>query len=240
MLYLIGVDDSDSPKSPSTGDLVRQLAELLQLERLAAPQGVTRHQLLVNKHIRYTAHNSAMCVSITTEDMEAVWETARDFLSLESERSSNAGLCLCQWDAVNRDVIAWGRRAKEELLTAEAAQQSAARSSVRMAAIKGLGIGVIGALAAVGLHREGNDGRFVWLPGLFELQGSCSVEDIFERSGIDRICTLEEVELPIGEAVEISPWTRPLLRNGQATLFVERKKRGWVVLNKEQLKDLSN
>jgi hypothetical protein len=238
--YLMGVDDSDSAKSPSTGDLVRRLAELLQVERQVEPQGVTRHQLLVKKQIRYTAHNSAMCILLDAEDIEGVWETARDFLSFESERGSNPGLCLSRWDNVSQDVIAWGRRAKEELLTMEDAQGVASRSRVRMAAIKGEGTGVIGALAAVGLHRQGNDGRFVWLPGLFTLQGTHSVGDIFDKSGIDRVCTLEEVELPIGDIVEVGAWVRPVLRNGQATLYVEQKKDGWVVLDKEHVKNLSS
>ncbi len=237
--FLIGVDDSDSAKSPSTGDLVRRLAELLQVERQVAPRGVTRHQLLVKKQIPYTAHNSAICVAIEAEDVEGVWETARDFLSFESERGSNAGLCLCQNESVKQEVIDWGHRAKEEVLKLEEAQQVASRSNVRAAIIKGNGTGLIGALAAVGLHREGNDGRFVWLPGLFDLQGACSVGDIFKKSGIDRVCTLEGVELPITDIVEVGAWTRPMLRNGEATLFVERKKNGWVVLDKEHVKELS-
>lgn len=240
MKYLIGVDDADSPKLPTTGELVRRLAESLQRDRVAEPQGVTRHQLLAKKHIPYAAHNSAICLSVDAEDMEGVWETARDFMALESERHSNAGLCIGPWEAVGRDVIAWGRRAKEALLAIEEAQQVAAKSRVRLGVVKGNGNGVIGALAAIGLHREGNDGRFLWLPGLFELHSRCSVGEILERSAIDRVCSLQEVELPIGELVEIGDGARPVLRNGQAMLYVEEKKYGWTVLDKERVKSLSN
>ena len=126
------------------------------------------------------------------------------------------------------------------MLTLEDAQATATRAHVRFAALKGSGVGVIGALAAIGLHREGNDGRFLWLPGLPDLQGKFSVGEIFERTAIDRVCTLEGVELPIDALVEIGDWTRPVLRNGQATLYVEEKKRGWAVLDKEHVKDLSS
>jgi hypothetical protein len=172
--------------------------------------------------------------------MDAVWETARDFLSLESQRNSRAGLCLRGRDDLSEEVISWGRRAKNEILTIEDALQVAARSDVRTAAIRGTGNGRIRALAAVGLHQSGNDGRFIWLPGLFALQGICSVGDILEKSGIERVCTLDEVDLLVTDLVELDPWTRPVLRNGQATLLVEQKKRGWVILAKERIKEISS
>jgi hypothetical protein len=237
--YLIGVDDTDSLKSPTTGELVRRLAGSLQVESLVEPRGVTRHQLLVKKQIPYTAHNSAVCMSVDTADMEGIWETVRDFLAFESERHSNVAVCISRWDAVGREVMAWGRRAKEELLTLEQAQQLAAKSHVRSVALKGNGMGLIGALAALGLHREGDDGRFLWMPGLLDLQGSHSVAGIFEKTGIERVCTLDEVELPLAETVELGDWTRPVLRHGQATLYVEEKKHGWFVLDKEHVKELS-
>ncbi len=169
--------------------------------------GLRATQLLMKKHIDYTAHNSAVCISVDTENMEGVWETTRDFLALESAPGSNAGLCLSRWESVSHEVIVWGQRAKKEVLTLEDAQATATRAHVRFAALKGSGVGVIGALAAIGLHREGNDGRFLWLPGLPDLQGKFSVGEIFERTAIDRVCTLEGVELPIDALVEIGDWT---------------------------------
>lgn len=239
MRCLIGVDDADSLKSPTTGELLRRLAESLESDPVADPRGVTRHQLLAKKKIPYTAHNSAVCMSVDTSDMEALREMVRDFLSLESERHSNVGLGVSRWESVTHEVIAWGRRAKEEVLTLDEAREVAAKSRVRLAAVKGNGNGMIGALAAIGLHRGGNDGRFVWLPGLQELEGKRSVGDILERFAIDRICSLEEVELPVAEVVELGEWARPVLRNGQATLYVEQTKRGWAVLEKERIKELS-
>ncbi len=238
--YLLGVDDTDSAKSPTTGELVRGLAELLQTERMAQPLGVTRHQLLAKKPIPYTGHNSAACLLVDAEDMEGVWETARDFLAFRSVGDSNVGMSISRWETVSHDVIAWGKRAKTEVLKPDEAKQVAAKSHVRLVEMKGNGSGIIGALAAIGLHREGNDGRFLWLPGLFELQGKCSVEDIFERSGIDRVCSLEDIELPITELVELGDWMRPVLHNGQATLYVEERKHGWAVLDKERIKELSS
>ncbi len=240
MRYLVGIDDTDSLGRPGTAVLARRLVEWLQNDRLVEANGITRHQLSMKKRIVYTAHNSAICISLDTANVEGVWETARDFLVLESDPASNTGLCLSRWESISHDVIDWGHRAKKEVLTLEDAQAAAAKSHVRGAALKGSGAGVIGALAAVGLHREGNDGRFLWLPGLPELQGKYSVGEIFERTAIDRVCTLDEIELPIDALVEVGEWPRPVLRNGQATLYVEEKKHGWTVLGKERVKELSS
>lgn len=238
--YLIGIDDTDGREASGTSPLSRRLAEWLQNDHLAEPNGITRHQLSMKKQIEYTAHNSAVCISLDTDNLDGVWETTRDFLALESDRKSNAGLCLGRWETIGHDVVDWGRRAKKELLLLEDAQQLAAKSHVRFAGLKGSGAGVIGALAAIGLHREGNDGRFIWLPGLRELQGRRSVGEIFELTAVDRVCTLDDVELPIKEWIDLDDGTRPLLHNGQATLYVAEKKHGWVALDKERVRELSS
>ncbi len=240
MHYLIGVDDTDDAKSPGTDALMRRLAEWLQADRLAAPYGITSHQLYAHKPVAYTGHNTCVCLSLEAENVEAVWETTRDFLALESVPKASTGFALGRWDTVGRDVIELGRRAKGEALALEDAQQAAARAHLRVAPIHGEGRGVIGAVAAVGLHREGKDGRYSWLPGLPELQGQHSVNEILERTRIDRVCSLDGRELPIGALVDTGDSPRPVLRDGQATLLVEEKKHGWYALDKEQVKHLSD
>src|SRR5512138_3324339 len=128
MRYLIGVDDTDNAKTAGTAARVRRLAEWLQADRLAEPQGITRHQLYAHKRIAYTGHNTSVCLSLEAENVEAIWETARDFLALESERKANTGLSLSRWDGVNREVIEFGRRAKAETLSLEEAEAAATRS----------------------------------------------------------------------------------------------------------------
>ncbi len=238
--YLIGIDDTDSPARPGTAVLARRLADWLRNDHMAEANGITRHQLSMKKRISYTAHNSAVCILVDTDNAEGVWETSRDFLALESDPASNPGLCLSRWEAVSRDVVAWGHRAKKQVLALADAQATATKAHVRSAGLKGSGEGLIGALAAIGLHREGNDGRFLWVPGLPELQGRYSVGEIFERTAIDRVCTVDGMSVPIDELVETGEWTRPVLRNGQATLYVEQKEHGWAVLEKQKVKELSS
>jgi hypothetical protein len=239
MQYLIGVDNTDNSKSPGTGNLVRRLAESLQVDGAAAPLGITRHQLLADPRVPCTAHNTSVCLSLESENMEGVWETARDFLALEAASGSSVGLCLSRWDSVSRDVMEFGHRAKRDVLTLDEAQQTASKSHVRLGLLTGTGAGVIGALAAVGLHREGDDGRFLWLPGLREMQGSYSVAEIVAQMAIDRICSLDNIAISPEALVDVTDGMRPLLRGNQATLYVEKKKQGWRVLDKDRIKGLS-
>ena len=78
------------------------------------------------------------------------------------------------------------------------------------------------------------------LPGLRELKGAYPVAQICSDGHIDRICTLDGADLTPETLVDVGEWVRPVLRGGQATLFVEEKDHEWYSLPKEHIKVLSN
>jgi len=240
MRYLIGIDDTDNLETRGTGHRVRQLTEWLSVNDVAAPQGITRHQLLVDARIPYTSHNSSACLSLETQNVDVLWEAARQFLLVESAPGADVGLCLAKWDSIDEGVTTFGRRAKSELVTMAEAEQTASGSGLRAAALTGTGGGIIGALAAIGLHRSGNDGRFLWLPGLRELHGRHPVSRLHSDAHIGRVCTLDGTELAPQMFVNIGEWVRPVLQHGQATLLVEQRHDEWHILSKEQIKAVSN
>ncbi len=240
MRYLLGIDDTDNLESRGTGHRVRQLADWLAENKLATPLSITRHQLLVDPGIPYTSHNSSACLSVETENADDVWEAAREFLLRESAEGSDAGLTLAQWDAIPAEVLDFGRRAKLEVLTMSAAEQTASRSKIRCEGLTGTHGGIIGALSAIGLHRAGNDGRYLWLPGLRELIGKYLAKDICALGHVDRICTVENTDLPNETIVDVGEWIRPILRDGKATLYVEEKNHEWFIISKDRIKSLSN
>jgi hypothetical protein len=238
--YLIGIDDTDNLETRGTGHRVRQLAEWLAENQLAEPKGITRHQLLVDPRIPYTSHNSSACLAVETSNEEKVWLGSREYLLLSSASGSDVGLCLSTWENVTDEVIAFGGRAKAEVLTMLEARETASRSRIRCEGLTGTGGGIIGALAGIGLHRAGDDGRYLWLPGLRELNGKYSVEDVIAKGHIDCICTLEHDELSPEQIIDVGEWVRPVLRNGKSTLYVEEQNHEWHILSKEHIKDLSN
>ena len=120
------------------------------------------------------------------------------------------------------------------------AEQRASQSRLRLAGLTGTGGGIIGALAGVGLHRAGNDGRFLWLPGLRDLKGRYSVSNICVNGHIDRVCTFEGRNLTPDTVVDVGEWIRPVLHDGKSTLYVEEKNHEWYVVPKDRIKSLSN
>jgi hypothetical protein len=240
MHYLIGIDDTDNLETRGTGHRVRQLAKWLAENELAVPKGITRHQLLVHPQIPYTSHNSSACLSVETTNADDLWEAAREFLMREAATGSDVGLCLGEWDAIREEVMSFGRRAKTEVLTLLEAQRTASISGMWCEGLTGTGGGIIGALAGIGLHRAGNDGRFLWLPGLRELKGKYLITDVITKGHIECVCTLEQAELSTEEIVDVGEWVRPILKNGKSTLYVEEQNHEWHILSKEQIKSLSN
>jgi hypothetical protein len=240
MHYLLGIDDTDNLESRGTGHRVRQLADWLAENKLANPLGITRHQLMVDPRIPYTSHNSSACLSVDTAYADDVWEASREFLLRESAEGSDAGLTLAQWDSISDEVLDFGRRAKLEVLTMPAAEQTASQSQIRCEGLTGTHGGIIGAVAAIGLNRAGNDGRFLWLPGLRDLKGKYQVSEVCTTGHIDRVCTLNNFDLQSTSIVDVGEWIRPVLRGGKATLYVEENNYEWHIISKEHIKKLSN
>jgi hypothetical protein len=242
MRYLIGIDDTDNLESRGTGHRARQMAEFLATLGLAQARGITRHQLLVCPQIPYTSHNSSACLLVDAEleKEDEMWQACREFLLQESASGSDAGLCLAKWEVVTAQVCAFGLRAKQVVLTQMEAEQTALDNEIRLEGLTGTHGGIIGALAGVGLHRAGNDGRFLWLPGLRELCGIQTVADICTLGHIDCIRPYDGANLPPETRVNVGDWVRPILRDNQAILYVEEQNHEWCILSKERIKSLSN
>jgi len=242
MRYLIGIDDTDNLESRGTGHRARQMAEFIEQEGLAIPLGITRHQLLVSPEIPYTSHNSSACLLFDAEleNEERMWQACCDFLLRESAPGSDAGLCLSKWEQVLAQVCAFGLHAKQVILTQLEAEQTARDNGIRLQGLTGTHGGIIGALAGIGLRLTGNDGRYLWLPGLRDLSGVHTVAEICALGNIDSIRPDNGPELSPQTLVDVGGWVRPILRNGQAILYVEEQNNEWHILSKDRIKNLSN
>ena len=243
--WLIGIDDTDNLESRGTGHRVRWLGDLLAREDLADIKGITRHQLLVDPRIPYTSHNSSACMQISADDeeVEQIYAFCRDFLCQESAPGSDAGLCMVEQSRVGADLVAFGVSAKEQVLTMQAALDLAKLHDIRLEGLTGTGGGVIGSLAAIGLRVEGNDGRFLWLPGLRELTGIFSASQLLQEVTIDEIQDRAGNAIPAEDRIEIGEWPRPILRNGRILLLVDKVQNHdqfeWQVADKQFIKELS-
>ncbi len=140
----------------------------------------------------------------------------------------------------------WGRRAKTEVLKLIDALNLAAKNGIYLEGFTGSFIGQIGALAAVGLRKQGNDGRFIWLNGSLELRdfdaGIYSAGELKHKAGIDRIQTTEGFDVPDNDRIKCDGWTRPVLLKNFAILLVEKTNfvdHEWKTIAKEYIRAIS-
>lgn len=227
---LIGIDDTDNLYTLGTGRRARLLLRELADAGLAMPAAATRHQLLFDDRIPYTTHNSSACLALWTRDgkPEAVRTQVIEFAGRLLERvcpsDADPGLAVVipnhLTDAKDR-LVDFGRRAKREVLHISQAWDLAAELGVHVSGHGGTQDGVIGALAAVGLHLSGNDGLFITLPGIRELPLQTTIDELRARTPIDVARDSRHRQPEPGEVIELGDWVRPVLIDGRAVLLLD-------------------
>jgi hypothetical protein len=107
--------------------------------------------------------------------------------------------------------------------------------SISLRGLGGTSGGVIGALGSVGLRASGNNGRFIDLPGLRELE-SCVNAAVFDRIGVMVEHGSCGREPKAGDRYETLNWVRPRLIGDRAVLPVEwnQQKNAWIPLDKKK------
>jgi len=246
MIYFVGLDDTDNKNSRGTGFKSRQLGKLIEEQNLGEVQSISRHQLFVHSKIAYTSQNSSACLVVNTENIEGLKSLCIEYLKKVAEEGSDAGLCIAGADQIDACVLQWGNRAKKEVLRKEEAYEIAKRGSIFLEGYTGTKIGVIGALAAVGLRKGGNDGRNIWLKGneLRDLGGVYSAEELKNIINVQAVITKEGKQIEDADRIEVGNWLRPSIKNNKNTVVVEQCKSGenyeWKCVSKEYIKSISD
>jgi tRNA(Ile2) C34 agmatinyltransferase TiaS len=224
-LWYVAIDDTDNLESIGTGRLARMLASRLEEEGLLSSTSITRHQLLVHPDIPYTSHNSSACIEGTGADAgrEKLVELSRALLLEHFHEGANPGLCVCRAESVPPAIVALGRRAQREVLDVAAFDASLPASRLGLWWSGETGQGRIGAVSAVGLRSTGEDGRFIALPGIRDLEGTLRVAEIVSRSGTAAVETVDGKELGPDVAIDTRDWVRPALRGGRPVLLVREE-----------------
>jgi hypothetical protein len=216
---LIGLDDTDTATSRGTGHLARQLsAECVRRGMTAL--GVTRHQFLVDPRIPYTSHNSGACVAVACDEGAAAAAFAMEFVASRAAGGSDPGVCIASAAAVPQAVVALSCDAARRIIEKDEALRAAAEAGLALRPLGGTGLGVIGALASVGRRAEGNEGRFIDLPGLRDLAERIRTEDL-TRLGIVLEYPAQGPCPRTEDAYDTLGWVRPRLVGGRPVLPLE-------------------
>ncbi len=239
MKLFIAIDDTDNQESIGTGRLSRMLADELRDKGLMADSRVTRHQLLVHPDIPYTSHNSSACIDAEMNSctIDEVSILARSFLENHFHEGANPGLCIAPQDAVPEELPSLGHRAQKEVVPLDEAKDLADRLGIFTWWSGESGQGCIGAMSAIGLRSTGNDGRYIALDGIREVEGTRTVEELIEMTAIDRIETLSGKSLPPEAIVDTQNWVRPVLKEGLVILEVIPVNGHWRAPHKKKPKN---
>ena len=237
-IILIGIDDTDNETSPGTGQLARRLAQQCEKRGLKS-MGITRHQFLLDPAIPYTSHNSGACIVLNgVSGIEEVFFVI-DFVAESSAEGSDPGVCIALADKVPGSVMEFGNAAMRKVLKIEDAFSLAKSVSVNLYGLGGNCQGVIGALASVGLYAEGQQGRFIDLPGLRELE-DCVNAHSYDKMGIGIQYKANGRNPKQDDRYDTLGWVRPRLVGGKPVLKVEwsEEKNAWIPVDRKKSRSL--
>lgn len=220
-MIFIGLDDTDTLETRGTGHLARVIASELGADLRIA--GVVRHQLLVDQRVPCTKNNSCASILIDQDaDLERIFRRVKDLMLADFIAGSDPGLCVAL--VVPEAVIEFARRAKREIVSQAEARDVAERNGVLLAGLGGTSDGVIGALAAVGLSSTGEDGRYVMVGNLRQLEGQQPVSSIF-AAGIAAVTTADGQD--VKEGLVNTYKLRPARRGGRSVAVVAWREGCW-------------
>ena len=216
-MLFIGLDDTDNLESRGTGRLAREIAAALAADYPVL--GVTRHQLLVDSRVPCTKNNSCAAVHVQDDggvDLASLLERVRVLMLDDFQPGSDPGLCVAH---VVPAAITWfGRQVQRQLVTQDDARTLAAAHDIPLLGLGGDEDGVIGALAAVGLAADGDDGRYVLVGRSRELTGLQPVSALL-KAGIAAVQT-PDGQL-VADGLVQTDKLRPARRGGRPIAVVE-------------------
>lgn len=247
MKYTMAIDDTDDLQSYSTGIIAENLKDILKENLNCNCSAVVRHQLLLDKRIRYTSHNSAMSFQIESdkEIYNDIIALSIKFIKENHAETSDPGLCVASELSLEskQELIEFGFTAKKEVIQIEAAYKLAQKLNIHLSEHGGTGEGVIGALAAVGLRLSGNDGKFRSTSKIHINSEEMSVKTLLKSGEIDLVCDINGAEVNKSEYIHIKDRIKRIIKDNKAVLLVKKikvdDKELWVNYSIQELKDLS-
>ena len=248
MKVLLCIDDTDNLESAGTGEMLQEICKLLTAKNLCTEGFVSRHQLFIHENIKYTSHNSSMCCElehVKRENIPQIIKIAAEYLEKNAAEGSDPGVCFVQHEELENpeELVAYGMRAKNEVLTKEIAYEFAARypQHIHLSEHGGTGEGIIGALAGCGLRISGSDGK---LKGKLKPEYPnevIKVKDFCQKYNIENIYDKNWTLLNDNDKFVFSEDTKAFMHEGKSSVMVKECHEGeapYISLEKTELKDM--
>lgn len=218
MIY-VGIDDTDTLDTPGTNQLARALVKHVADQCRCAL--IVRHQLLEDPRVPCTSHNGSASILLEPApecSLSALIDALRSRMREGFVPGSDPGLCVAT--AVPPAITAFGQHCQREFVDQQEARDLAAEHGIFLEGLGGTQGGVIGALAAVGLAANGDDGRVVHIGNWpDDLAGPQDVAALRARGvEVHELATQRPVT---AGPIDVGKHLRPNYRRGQVVLFVE-------------------
>lgn len=239
-LYVCVDDTDDLTKNTSTGKISDLIGSRIVEMGGVMEQGITRHQLYLHKDIDYTSHNSSMCMVMDIEGVEVadIKREAEKILKEHMAPTSDPGLCFCRLDQLKEPdrLIAYGKRAQNEVIQKSEAYALAEEiGGTILEEYGGAGIGVIGALAGVGLRLSGCDGTFRGGKGSQYAGQSMPVSSWKTVMGIQQVLDFHGSELPDETEIGVEKQLKLAMLDHKKTLIAREKDGIYIACTKQDL-----
>lgn len=239
-LYVCVDDTDDLTKNTSTGKISDLIGSRIMEMGGVMEQGITRHQLYLHKDIDYTSHNSSMCMVMDIEGVEVadIKREAEKILKEHMAPTSDPGLCFCRLDQLKEPdrLIAYGKRAQNEVIQKSEAYALAEEiGGTILEEYGGTGIGVIGALAGVGLRLSGCDGTFRGGKGSQYAGQTMPVSRWKTIMGIQQVLDFYGKALPDETEITVEKQLKLALLDHKKTLIAREKDGRYIACTKQDL-----
>ncbi|NMB40370.1 MAG: hypothetical protein GX996_00310 [Firmicutes bacterium] len=242
MKLLICIDDTDNIDSRGTGWIAEEIKDMIAENNLGRCTFTTRHQLLLHRDIPYTSHNSSMCFEcdIAENAYDSVKTAATEYLCRENAKGSDPGICIAKiTEELNETIlIEFGLKAKRQVLTKKDAYNTAAQANVYLKEVGGTGLGIIGALAGIGLRLEGNDGEVRGGAGQFRKGETYTVGQLLTSPVIEAVYDNNLNFLSADQKVFITWKVKPVISDKRPVLVVnwDEKSQTWKSMYKKEIR----
>ena len=155
----VGFDDTDSPKGGCTTYIAALLVD--RLEKLRASFIDYPNLIRLNPNVPWkTRGNGALCLRISCDErmVPVVFDTVADVVEKNSDlgcEDTDPGIVLFKGAQVPREIVAFAKKTIQGIVTMSQALKLVKRFQAEALGF-GTGLGIIGALAAIGETLEGD------------------------------------------------------------------------------------
>lgn len=230
MNYLISIDDTDDlTREVSTGGIAEMIGRQLEKTGAVMREGISRHQLLLDDQIKYTSHNSSMCIEIQSDslDIQQIMKIGEKIIKDNMSAGADPGIAVCCTQKLPSPerLIAFGFDVKKRIVTKDeayalAAELAAECGCIMLKELGGTGIGIIGALAGIGLRLSRCDGSIRGKKCTKLAGQTVSAGEIRRRCGVEMVICIDGTVVPDDAPVLVEDFVKLMFFDGHMCCMV--------------------